>query len=50
MPSDIGFTASVLSQSNEVLAATMQTDLHFFSSLKKYYKDQFIVEKINPID
>lgn len=50
MPSDIGFTGSVRSYSNEVLASVMNTDPDFFEKLQKYYTDLFIVQKINPLD
>lgn len=50
MPKDIGFTGSVRSYSNEVLAAVMGTSPDFFKQLPKYYADLFIVKKINPLD
>jgi oxalate decarboxylase len=50
MPSDIGFTSSIPSLPNEVLADVLQTKPSFFNQLHKYYTDQFIVEKINPVD
>jgi len=50
MPADIGFTASVKSFSNEVLAAVFNSPQDFFTSLPTYYEDQFIVSKVNPVD
>ena len=50
MPSDIGFTGSIHSYSNEALAAVMKNSPQFFEKLHKYYKDSFIVKKINPLD
>lgn len=50
MPRDIGFTGSIRSYSDEVLAAITKTDPKFFHSLPKYYQDSFIVEKVNPVD
>jgi oxalate decarboxylase len=48
MPRDIGFTGSVRSYSNEVLASATESDPAFFNLLHKYYADLFIVNKINP--
>lgn len=50
MPQDIGFTGSVRSYSNEVLASVTQSDPTFFAQLPIYYADLFIVNKINPLD
>lgn len=50
MPQDIGFTGSVRSYSNEVLAASTNMPPEFFNKLPKYYADSFIVAKINPVD
>lgn len=50
LPRDIGFTGSVRSYSNEVLAATLNCKPEFFNQLTKYYKDLFIVNKKNSID
>lgn len=50
MPADIGFTGSVKSFSNDVLTAVLKTPPELFPSLPTYYKDLFIVEKINPIN
>lgn len=49
-PGDIGFTAGVRAYSNEVLGATMNIEPSFFEQLPKYYKDLFIVDKVNPLD
>lgn len=49
MPKDIGFTGSVRSYSNEVLASVMDAPPSFFDQLEKDYADLFIVKKINPI-
>lgn len=48
MPKDVGFTASVRSYSDEILATITAQSPEFFSPLKKYYRDAFIVNKINP--
>ena len=48
MPKDVGLTASVRSYSDEVLATITEESPDFFESLKKYYRDTFIVNKINP--
>jgi oxalate decarboxylase len=50
MPGDVGFSGSIRSFSNEVLGAVLKTDPQFFDQLQKYYKDLFIVDRINPID
>lgn len=50
MPRDIGFTGSVRSYSNEVLASVMHSSPEFFNQLQKYYADLFIVKRINPLD
>lgn len=50
MPADIGFTGSVKSFSNDVLTEVLKTPKDLFPSLPTYYKDLFIVEKINPLD
>lgn len=47
MPSDIGFTGSVKSYSNEVLAAMMHSSPQVFEALPVYYEDLFIVNKVN---
>ncbi len=48
MPKDVGLTASVRSYSDEVLATITEQNPLFFEQLKKYYRDAFIVNKINP--
>jgi oxalate decarboxylase len=48
MPQDIGFTGSVKSNSDEVLAAVLHTTPEFFNKLPTYYEDLFIVDKLNP--
>lgn len=48
MPKDIGFTGSIRSISDEALAATTKNEPAFFKKLTKYYRDLFIVDKINP--
>lgn len=50
MPGDIGFSASIRAYSNEVLGATMHIDPAFFDPLHKYYRDLFIVQRVNPLD
>lgn len=50
MPQDIGFTGSVKSYSNEVLAATLKSSPKVFEELPVYKEDLFIVKKVNPID
>lgn len=50
MPADIGFTGSVKAYSNEVLMAVLNSPEDLFPSLPTYYKDAFIVKKINPLD
>ncbi len=50
MPSDIGFTASVKSYSNEVLTAVLHAPQDLFAQLPTYYEDLFIVKKVNPVD
>ncbi|MBA3238039.1 MAG: cupin domain-containing protein [Parachlamydiaceae bacterium] len=50
MPRDVGFTASFKAYSNEVLGDVTNNDPEFFKELSKYYSDQFIVKKINPVD
>lgn len=50
MPGDIGFTGSVKSYSNEVLAAVLNSPEAIFSKLPTYYSDLFIVKKVNPLD
>jgi len=50
MPEDIGFTASVKSASNDTMGAVMNISPTFFEKLPTYYKDLFIVEKLNPVD
>jgi oxalate decarboxylase len=50
MPGDIGMTGSIRSFSNEVLGAATNMDPPFFDQLTKYYKDLFIVNKLNAIE
>jgi oxalate decarboxylase len=50
LPADIGFTGSVKSFSNEVLMAVFNSPADLFPSLPTYYKDLFIVNKVNPVD
>jgi oxalate decarboxylase len=50
MPRDIGFTGSIRSYSNPVLASATKSDPLFFNQLHKDYADLFIVKTINPID
>ncbi len=50
MPQDIGFTGSVKSFSDEVLASTLNCKKEVFTSLPTYYVDSFIVNKKNPVD
>lgn len=50
MPEDIGFTASVKSNSDEVLAAVLDTSPIFFEKLPRYFEDLFIVNKVNSSD
>lgn len=50
MPADIGFTASVKSFPNEMLASTLHAPSDFFTQLPTYYQDLFIVNKMNPVD
>lgn len=47
MPQDIGFTGSVKSNANEVLAAVLHTPPDFWDKLPTYYEDLFIVDKVN---
>lgn len=47
MPADIGFTGSVKSFANDVLTAVLKVPEDFFEHLPTYYKDLFIVRKIN---
>jgi oxalate decarboxylase len=48
MPSDVGFTGSVKSFSDEVLTSVLHAPQDLFPALPKYYKDLFIVDNINP--
>lgn len=48
MPQDIGFSGSVKSYSNEVLAAVFHSSPKVFEKLPLYYEDLFIVKKVNP--
>jgi oxalate decarboxylase len=48
MPQDIGFTGSVKSYPNEVLAGILHTSPEVFEKLPTYYEDLFIVDKVNP--
>ncbi len=50
MPGDVGFTGSIRSNSDEVLASTLNTTPDFFVQLPKYDADLFIVQKVNPLD
>ena len=50
MPGDIGFSGSVKSYSNEVLANVLHCPKDFFANLPTYYEDLFIVKKVNPLD
>lgn len=50
MPEDIGFTGSIKSFPDRVLASTMNGKQEMFASLPTYYKDSFIVEKKNPVE
>lgn len=50
MPGDVGFTGSVKSYPNEVLAAALKAPKELFAQLPTYYEDLFIVKKINPLD
>jgi oxalate decarboxylase len=47
MPRDVGFTASVKSFSNEALAAVLHSKPEVFETLPRYFKDLFIVKKVN---
>lgn len=47
MPGDIGLTGSLRSFSEEVLAASTKNARNFFEKLPIYYRDLFIVDKIN---
>jgi len=48
MPKDVGLTASLRSYSDEVLTTITEQSPFLFEQLKKYYRDAFIVNKINP--
>jgi oxalate decarboxylase len=50
MPDDIGFTGSIKSFPDSVLASTLNSQQEMFSSLPTYYEDAFIVDKKNPVD
>lgn len=50
MPQDIGFTGSVKSFPDGVLAAIMQCKKSVFDSLPTYYEDLFLVKKKNAPD
>lgn len=50
MPADIGLTASVKSFPNELLTSVFSCEENFFKKLPTYYKDLFIVNKINFLD
>lgn len=50
MPGDIGFTASVKSYSDKMLASALNSPPDFFAGLPTYYEDRFIVEKVNLTD
>ncbi len=49
-PADIGLTASVKSFSNSVLNSVFSCRQDFFESLPTYYRDLFIVNKLNSVD
>ncbi|MBX7067386.1 MAG: cupin domain-containing protein [Parachlamydiales bacterium] len=48
MPQDVGFSASLKSFSDEVLASSIQSSKELFTKLTSYYEDLFIVGKKNP--
>lgn len=50
MPQDIGFTGSIKSFSDEVLASTLNCKKEVFATLPVYYEDLFIVTKENPVE
>lgn len=50
MPKDIGFTGSIHSYSDDVLASITKATPEFFHKLPKYYADSFIVKKTNRVD
>jgi oxalate decarboxylase len=50
MPRDVGFSGSIRALPDEVLGSVLQVNPSFFSPLHKYFADQFIVEKVNPLD
>ncbi len=50
IPGDIGFTGSVKSFSNEVLKDVLKAPKELFPNLPTYYKDLFIVKRVNPVD
>lgn len=50
MPQDIGFSASIKSFPDEVLAKIMHSKTELFKNLPPYFEDRFIVEKKNPLD
>lgn len=50
MPQDIGFTGSVKSFPDEVLAEVMECKKEVFENLPTYYEDLFIVKKKNRLD
>lgn len=47
MPQDIGFTGSVKSYSNEILASITHSPIEIFEKLPTYYEDLFITNKVN---
>lgn len=50
MPKDIGFTGSVPFYTSALLAASTQSPQSLFEGLPRYYRDSFIVDKVNPVD
>jgi oxalate decarboxylase len=50
MPGDVGFSGSIRGVSDEVLASLLHVEPSFFGKLTKYYKDLFLVDKINSVD
>lgn len=50
MPQDIGFTGSIKSFPDSVLASSLSSKKEMFATLPTYYEDAFIVKKKNPID
>ena len=50
MPQDIGFSGSIKSFSDEILASVLHCPKELFEKLPTYYEDLFIVSKKNPLD